>query len=102
MSSSARCPTSTVLNIFSFASEEGNAILEINPGIAYTVIDRMLRRKGAPPGPPPLTRIERALMTRIAGLALRDLGEAWSSLWMDANAAQYLHQHAFQSDCSPG
>ncbi|HHX39257.1 MAG TPA: flagellar motor switch protein FliM [Armatimonadetes bacterium] len=74
-------PNPTVLNIFSFASEEGNAILEINPGIAYTVIDRMLGGKGAPPDRPrELTEIERALMTRIAGLALRDLGEAWSSL----------------------
>lgn len=74
-------PNPTVLNIFSFADQDGNAILEINPGIAFTIIDRMLGGTGLPPDAPrELTEIERNLITHIASLALHDLGEAWSSL----------------------
>ncbi len=74
-------PSPTLLCIFAFAAEEGNAILEINPSLAYTVIERMLGGKGSRPEKTrELTDIERALMSRIASLALRDLGAAWSGL----------------------
>ncbi|NLC55263.1 MAG: flagellar motor switch protein FliM [Armatimonadetes bacterium] len=74
-------PNPTVLVTFAFAAETGNALLEIDPGLATALVDRLLGGKGDPLDQPrELTEIERALVARIAGLALHDLGAAWRSL----------------------
>ncbi len=61
---------------------EGHWILDINPSLSYTIIDRML---GGDPTPGevirrPLTEIETRLMHRVVKLFLTHLQDAWQNV----------------------
>lgn len=71
----------TVLNIYSMAPLKGNLIMEINPNIAYALLDRILGGKGAAVTKTDnLTEIEILLLKQIFEKASVNLKESWSSL----------------------
>lgn len=74
-------PSLTVLNIYSMAPLKGNLVMEINPTIAYALLDRILGGKGTTVSKTKsLTEIEILLLTQIFEKATDNLKEAWSSL----------------------
>lgn len=74
-------PTMTVLNIFSMSPLDGRIIFEINPNIAYAMLDRILGGKGTSLNKiDNLTEIESTLMTNLFERSLDNLREAWSSV----------------------
>lgn len=74
-------PSMTVLNIFSMAPLEGRIIFEINPNIAYAMLDRILGGKGSSLNKiDNLTEIESTIMTNLFEKSLGNLQEAWSSV----------------------
>ncbi|QDV61898.1 flagellar motor switch protein FliM [Crateriforma conspicua] len=69
-------------NVISTEPLDGHWILDINPALSYTIIDRML---GGDPVPGdvirrPLTEIETRLMNRVVKLFLSHLKDAWQNI----------------------
>lgn len=74
-------PEVTVLNVYSVAPLEGNIIVEINPNIAYGLIDRILGGKGSGVNNVDhFTEIETLLLTQLLEKTVGSLEEAWSSI----------------------
>ncbi|SEN58566.1 flagellar motor switch protein FliM [Amphibacillus marinus] len=74
-------PTMTVLNVFSVAPLDGRIIFEINPNIAYAMLDRTLGGKGSSLNKiESLTEIESTLMSNLFEKSLDNLQDAWSSV----------------------
>lgn len=74
-------PSLTVLNIYSMAPLKGNLIMEINPNVAYALLDRILGGKGTSiTKTDNLTEIEKLLLKQLFEKATDNLQEAWSSL----------------------
>ena len=74
-------PEVTVLNVYSVAPLEGNIIMEVNPNIAYGLIDRILGGKGTSLNKvDSFTEIETILLTQLFEKAVSSLEEAWSSI----------------------
>ncbi|RKQ37493.1 flagellar motor switch protein FliM [Oceanobacillus halophilus] len=74
-------PKLTVLNIYSVSPLDGRLIMEINPNIAYALIDRILGGKGNSLAKTnSLTEIEKLLLTQIFEKGIDCLIEAWSSV----------------------
>ena len=74
-------PTMTVLNIFSMSPLDGRIIFEINPNIAYAMLDRILGGRGTSLNKiDNLTEIESTIMTSLFERSLDNLREAWSSV----------------------
>lgn len=74
-------PNPTILNIFQMEPLEGNAVLEINPSITFTIIDRMFGGPGqAPEKIRDLTDIERTVVERVVNRSLDILREAWDNI----------------------
>lgn len=74
-------PKMTVLNIYSVAPLEGRILMEVNPNIAYGMMDRVLGGKGNSVNKVDnLTEIETLLMSQLFEKAIVNLQEAWSSL----------------------
>lgn len=74
-------PSLTVLNIYSMAPLKGNLIMEINPNIAYALLDRILGGRGAAVTKTDnLTEIEELLLKQIFEKASFNLKESWASL----------------------
>jgi flagellar motor switch protein FliM len=72
-------PSPSILGIFSLAPLEGKAIMEINPVIGFSIIDRLLGGPGLSTlKGRPLTEIEKNVMERIAEKVLVLFKEAWS------------------------
>jgi flagellar motor switch protein FliM len=60
---------------------EGLAALELNPAVAFTLVDRMLGGTGLTPGMNrPLTEIEQNVIDTVVKLLLDSLAEAWRSV----------------------
>lgn len=71
-------PSPTVLTVFSVAPVDGSAIFEVNPVVAFSIIDRLLGGAGtAPRRPRELTEIERSLVEAVVGRVLVEFVEAW-------------------------
>lgn len=74
-------PEFTILGIFDTGSLEGNAILEMNSGIVFTIIDRLF---GGPGGPMEIVReltdIELTIIERMILKLLENLKEAWTNI----------------------
>jgi flagellar motor switch protein FliM len=71
----------TVLNIYSMEPLNGNLVIEVNPNVAYALLDRTLGGKGeAVTKTDNLTEIEILLLKQIFEKATGTLKEAWSSL----------------------
>ena len=74
-------PSMTVLNVYSVAPLDGNLIMEVNPNIAYALLDRILGGKGNSINKSDgLTEIEKLLLSQIFEKAVGTLQEAWSSV----------------------
>ncbi|MRG85391.1 flagellar motor switch protein FliM [Salinibacillus xinjiangensis] len=74
-------PRRTMLNIFSVDPLEGRLLMEVNPNIAYAILDRVLGGKGTSFNKVEnLTEIETTLMTNIFEKTIGSLREAWSSI----------------------
>ncbi|WP_249869777.1 flagellar motor switch protein FliM [Oceanobacillus saliphilus] len=74
-------PKMTVLNVYSVAPLDGNLIMEVNPNIAYALLDRILGGKGNTiKKSDSLTEIEKLLLSQIFEKAVSTLQEAWSSV----------------------
>ncbi|MUK89906.1 flagellar motor switch protein FliM [Ornithinibacillus sp. L9] len=74
-------PNITVLNVFSVSPLEGRVIMEVNPNIAYGMLDRVLGGKGDSVNKiENLTEIETILISQLLEKGFSSLKEAWSSL----------------------
>ncbi|GGA63002.1 flagellar motor switch protein FliM [Ornithinibacillus halotolerans] len=74
-------PKVTVLNLYNVAPLDGKIILEVNPNIAYGMLDRLLGGRGDSINKiESLTEIETILMTQLFDKVAVSLKEAWSSL----------------------
>jgi flagellar motor switch protein FliM len=74
-------PEMTVLNTYSVAPLEGRILMEINPNIAYGLLDRLLGGRGNSVNKiDHLTEIETLLMSQLFEKAIVNLKEAWASL----------------------
>lgn len=74
-------PKMTILNIFEAEPLEGRLVLEVNPNIAYAMIDRLLGGQGVAPSKfHALTEIETTIIERIFGKAFDSLQEAWKTV----------------------
>lgn len=74
-------PSPTSFNVFSMKPLEGSGVLEINPSIAFPMIDRLLGGKGDPyENPREFSDIELNLLDTILRQMMQNLKEAWSSV----------------------
>jgi flagellar motor switch protein FliM len=75
------CPDPTAFYSFAMLPLEGMAALEINPSIAFTMIDRMLGGTGQTPAPNrALTEIEQNVLDSVVKLLLEHLTETWRAI----------------------
>lgn len=74
-------PKMTILNSFEASPLEGRLLIEINPHIAYAMMDRVLGGQGASMNKVDnLTEIETKIMKKIFTSALDTFREAWNSV----------------------
>ena len=74
-------PSPTSFNVFSIKPLDGNAILELNPSIAFPMIDRLLGGKGESyDNERELTDIELNLLDTVLRIIMSKLKEAWGSI----------------------
>ncbi|QGT99175.1 Flagellar motor switch protein FliM [Candidatus Syntrophocurvum alkaliphilum] len=74
-------PNPTIFSIFSLYPLEGSAILEINPNLGFTFLDRLLGGPGiVPPKIRGLTEIELTVMEKLGQKMLDALQEPWESI----------------------
>ncbi len=71
-------PNPTSFNVFSFKPLEGSGIIEINPSIAFPMLDRLLGGKGEPfDASREFSDIELSLFETILRIMMSTLKEAW-------------------------
>jgi flagellar motor switch protein FliM len=74
-------PKMTILNVFEPYPLDGRLLMEINPNIAYAMLDRLLGGKGASVNKiETLTEIENRIMSQLFQRTLESFQEAWSSI----------------------
>ncbi|WP_378951836.1 flagellar motor switch protein FliM [Pelosinus sp. sgz500959] len=74
-------PSPSVIGVFQMAPLKGNAILEINPNIVFSIIDRLFGGPGLPPAKiRALTDIEDAIIRRVINKTLECFQEAWKQV----------------------
>lgn len=74
-------PSPTSFNVFSMKPLEGSGVLEINPSIAFPMIDRLLGGKGDPyENSREFSDIEVNLLDTILRQMMQNLKEAWASV----------------------
>ncbi|MFT4413571.1 flagellar motor switch protein FliM [Fredinandcohnia humi] len=74
-------PKMTILNVFEVPPLEGRILLEVNPNIAYAMLDRMLGGRGAGFNKiENLTEIETRIMSSMFERAFDNAREAWTNL----------------------
>lgn len=74
-------PKMTILNIFEAEPLEGRMVMEINPNIAYAMLERLLGGQGGTANTiGTLTEIETTIMERIFSRALYSFAEAWKTV----------------------
>lgn len=74
-------PNMTILNVYSLSPLEGRIILEVNPNIAYAMMDRQLGGQGfGDYSVDNLTEIETLLISQLFEKSSPNLKEAWSSI----------------------
>jgi len=74
-------PDPTAFYSFSMPPAEGMAALEINPSVAFTMVDRMLGGNGQTPAPNrALTEIEQNVLDSVVKLLLEHLTETWRAI----------------------
>lgn len=74
-------PEFTIMGIFETGSLDGNAILELNPNIVFTIIDRLFGGPGeAMAVSRELTDIELTVIERVILQLLNNLKESWETI----------------------
>jgi len=74
-------PNPSVIGVFKMAPLKGNAILELNPNIVFSIIDRLFGGPGLPPAKTrALTDIEDAIIRRVINKTLECFQEAWKQV----------------------
>lgn len=74
-------PNPTNLNVFQMEPLDGNAILEINPLLVFSMIDRLFGGLGEPlEKTRGLTDIERSVIEKVVQRSLNILKEAWENI----------------------
>lgn len=74
-------PKMTILNVFDVEPLEGRILMEVNPNIAYAMMDRLLGGKGTSHNKvDSLTEIETSIMSNMFEKAFENFREAWSSI----------------------
>ncbi|OIJ09911.1 flagellar motor switch protein FliM [Anaerobacillus arseniciselenatis] len=74
-------PKMTILNVFEPYPLDGRFLIEVNPNIAYAMLDRLLGGKGTAVNKVDnLTEIETRIMTQLFQRTLESFQEAWSSV----------------------
>ncbi|CAM5186481.1 Flagellar motor switch protein FliM OS=Ureibacillus acetophenoni OX=614649 GN=SAMN05877842_101480 PE=3 SV=1 [Ureibacillus acetophenoni] len=74
-------PNMTLINIFEVPPLDGNILMEINPNIAYSMMDRLLGGTGSSySNVDNLTEIEQKIMTNLFERSFDNLREAWDNI----------------------
>lgn len=74
-------PKMTILNIFEAFPLEGRLVMEVNPNIAYAMLDRLMGGQGVSSEKSrSLTEIENIVMEKIFNKALENFAEAWKTV----------------------
>jgi flagellar motor switch protein FliM len=74
-------PNPSVIGVFKMAPLKGNAILEVNPNIVFSIIDRLFGGPGLPPAKNrALTDIEDAIIRKVINKTLECFQEAWKQV----------------------
>ncbi|MCM3123303.1 flagellar motor switch protein FliM [Mesobacillus sp. AQ2] len=74
-------PKMTILNAFDVEPLEGRILMEVNPNIAYAMMDRLLGGRGTSHNKvDSLTEIETKIMSNMFEKAFENFREAWSSI----------------------
>ncbi len=74
-------PNMTLINVFDVPPLDGNILMEVNPNIAYSMLDRLMGGSGESPSKVDnLTEIETKIMTGLFEKSFDNLREAWSGL----------------------
>ncbi|MEW9108599.1 flagellar motor switch protein FliM [Cytobacillus gottheilii] len=74
-------PKMTILNVFEVPPLEGRVLIEVNPNIAYAMMDRMMGGRGTSLNKVDnLTEIETKIMSNTFEKAFENLQEAWSTV----------------------
>ncbi|MFC4775386.1 flagellar motor switch protein FliM [Paenibacillus sp. GCM10023252] len=74
-------PKMTILNIFEAEPLEGRMVLEVNPNVAYAMLDRLLGGQGTAPSKiNALTEIETIVIEKIFSRTFESLQEAWKTV----------------------
>ncbi|MBD3109435.1 flagellar motor switch protein FliM [Bacillus sp. AGMB 02131] len=74
-------PNMTILNVFEVPPLDGRIVMEVNPNIAYAMLDRVLGGRGASLNKvDSLTEIETKIMGNLFERGFENLQEAWATL----------------------
>ncbi len=74
-------PSPSVIGVFQMQPLKGNAILELNPNVIFSIIDRLFGGPGLPPAKTrSLTDIEEAIIKRVINKTLECFSEAWKQV----------------------
>lgn len=74
-------PKMTILNVFEVSPLEGRILMEVNPHIAYAMMDRVLGGKGVSVNKvDKLTEIETTIMSNLFENGFENFQEAWASI----------------------
>jgi len=74
-------PNPSVIGVFQMRPLKGNAILEFNPNVIFSIIDRLFGGPGLPPSKTrSLTDIEEAIVKRVINKTLECFQEAWKQV----------------------
>ncbi len=74
-------PKMTILTVFEVPPLDGRVLLEVNPNIAYAMLDRVLGGRGVSLNKiENLTEIETKIMSNLFEKAFSNLREAWESV----------------------
>lgn len=74
-------PNMTLINVFEVPPLDGNILMEINPNIAYSMLDRLMGGTGAShSNVANLTEIETKIMTNLFERSFDNLREAWENV----------------------
>jgi len=74
-------PKMTILNVFEAYPLEGRMVMEVNPNIAYAMLDRLMGGQGISTEKfRSLTEIETIVMEKIFNKALENFAEAWKAI----------------------
>lgn len=74
-------PKMTILNVYEVPPLDGRIVMELNPNIAYAMMDRVLGGRGASLNKVEnLTEIETKIMTSLFEKSFENFREAWSTI----------------------